>query len=165
MDLESLAAWGEFIGGVGGVVAALAVVASLVFVGIQLRASLRQSNADSYSTVTSLWAEFTSAVAASDESWEIFYGGMRDYASLSRKDKARFNFLIGMYFGIQDTILVHHSLGVWRNNETYQRALEESWRVFSTPGVQAWWQEHRGRVFAPGIEAYLTERAAREQQG
>jgi hypothetical protein len=162
MDLASLAAWGEFIGGVGGVIAALAVVASLVFVGVQIRSSLRQANADSYSTVTALWTNFTNAVAASDEAWEIFYTGIRDYESLSNKDRARFNFLIGMYFGIQDTILVHQELGVWKNSETYQRALDESYRLFMMPGVQAWWREHQGRVFAPGVEAYLVQRAARE---
>ena len=36
MNLESLAAWGEFVGGIGGMIAAIAVVASLIFVGIQI---------------------------------------------------------------------------------------------------------------------------------
>ena len=37
MDIELLAAWGEFIGGISGVVSALAMIASLVFVGLQIR--------------------------------------------------------------------------------------------------------------------------------
>ena len=115
MDIQTLAALGEFVGGIGGLIAAVAVVASLVFVGMQIKASVTQASVDSYSTVTSLWTNFTNAVAANDESWQVFYSGIRDYDNLSDSDKARFNFLIGMYFGIQDTVMVHENLGVWKD--------------------------------------------------
>ena len=164
MDIQTLAALGEFIGGIGGLIAAVAVVASLVFVGMQIKASVTQASVDSYSTITSLWTNFTNAVAASDDTWQVFYNGIRDYDKLSDSDKARFNFLIGMYFGIQDTVMVHENLGVWKNNETYQRILEESYRMFRMPGVQAWWRQHSGRVFAPRVEAYLLERARAEDK-
>ncbi|RLQ21792.1 hypothetical protein DWB85_10925 [Seongchinamella sediminis] len=162
MDIETLAAWGELIGGVGGMIAAVAVVASLLFVGIQIRASVRQANVDSYSTITSLWTGFTNTVAASEETWAVFYQGIRDYDSLSAPEKARFNFLIGMYYGIQDTVMVHEDLGVWNNPETYHRLLDESYRMFRSPGVQSWWQQHQGRVFAPRVEKYLVDRLRAE---
>ena len=165
MDIQTLAAVGEFIGGIGGLIAAIAVVASLVCVGMQIKASVKQARVDSYSTVTSLWTNFTNAVAANGESWEVFYEGIRDYDSLSDKDKARFNFLLGMYFGIQATVMVHEDLGVWENPETYDRVLEEAYRVFKTPGVQSWWRQHQGRVFAPRVEEYLAQRLARESEG
>ena len=164
MDIQTLAALGEFVGGIGGLIAAIAVVASLVFVGMQIKASVTQASVDSYSTVTSLWTNFTNAVAANDESWQVFYSGIRDYDNLSDSDKARFNFLIGMYFGIQDTVMVHENLGVWKNNDTYERILEESYRMFRMPGVQSWWRQHSGRVFAPRVEAYLLERARAEDK-
>jgi hypothetical protein len=162
VDLQTLAAVGEFVGGIGGIIAAIAVVASLVFVGVQIKASVRQASVDSYSTITELWTNFTNTVAANDESWRVFYAGIRDYDALSEADKARFNFLIGMYFGIQDTVMVHEDLGVWKNTETYQRILEESYRMFRMPGVQSWWRQHQGRVFAPRVEAYLVARADSE---
>lgn len=160
MDLQTLAALGEFIGGIGGFIAAIAVVASLIFVGMQIRASNRQASVDSYSTITSLWANFANTAVANDEAWTIFYQGIRDYDTLSDKDKSRFNFMIGMYFGIQDTIMVHEHLGVWKNPDTYQRALDESFRLFMMSGVQSWWKQHKGRMFAPRIEEYLATRAA-----
>ena len=165
MDLQTLAALGEFIGGIGGFVAAIAVVASLIFVGAQIRASNRQASVDSYSTITSLWTNFTNTTASNDESWTIFYQGIREYDSLSDKDRSRFNFMIGMYFGIQDTIMVHEHLGVWKNPDTYQRALDESYRIFKMPGVQSWWKQHRGRMFAPRVEEYLVNRTMAESGG
>ncbi len=41
MDIQELAAWGELIGGIGSFVAAIAVVASLLFVGSQVRANTK----------------------------------------------------------------------------------------------------------------------------
>ncbi len=37
MDIQAIGAWGELIGGISGLVAAIAVVGSLVFVGLQVR--------------------------------------------------------------------------------------------------------------------------------
>lgn len=37
MDIQLLGAWGEFIGGVSGFVSAVAVIASLIFIGLQIR--------------------------------------------------------------------------------------------------------------------------------
>lgn len=164
MDIHSLAAWGEFIGGIGGLIAAFAIIASLVFVGMQIRASVRQARVDSYSTVTSLWTNFTNAIAATDETWRIFYSGIRNYDALSEMEKSRFGFLIGMYFGIHDTVMVHESLGVWQSPETYQRNLDESYRMFLMPGVQAWWRTHQGRIFAPRVEEYVVGRARAEKK-
>jgi len=159
MDLQDLAAWGEFLGGIGGIVAALAVVASLIFVGIQLRASVKQSRVDSYTQVTELWTNFTSATAANAESWTMWYRGTHDYEALNPEERARFGFLISMYFGILDCIMVHQDLGVWVSDETYRRAADQAYAVFKMPGVQSWWAENRGRVFAPKVESFLIMRA------
>ena len=37
MDIQTLGAWGELLGGIGGLVAAIAVVGSLIFVGLQVK--------------------------------------------------------------------------------------------------------------------------------
>ena len=72
MDIQELAAWGEFLGGIGGLIAAAAVVGSLTFVGIQLRASVRQSSVDSYTQITQLWTNYTNATASNEDTWKIF---------------------------------------------------------------------------------------------
>ena len=159
MNLQNLAAWGEFLGGIGGVVAALGVVASLIFVGFQLRASVKQSRVDSYTQVTELWTNFTNAVAASEGAWDVWYRGTHDFDALSPVEQARFGFLISMYFGILDCIMVHEDEGIWVSDETYRRTADQAYAVFRMPGVQAWWTANRGRVFAPKVEAYLISRA------
>ena len=71
MDLQTLAALGEFIGGIGGFIAAVAVVASLIFVGMPIRASNRQARVVGYAGVTSLWGDFANSGGANVEAWAI----------------------------------------------------------------------------------------------
>ena len=90
---------------------------------------------------------------------------MREYGSMPHIEQTRFNFLIGMYFGILDTVLVHRDLGVWKNEETYRRYMDEIYRIFLMPGVQDWWEKHKGRVFAPRVENYLISRMESDRVG
>lgn len=61
MDIQVLGAWGEFLGGVASLVAAVGVIGSLVFVGLQVKqntgatqATTRQAVYDSYVTQMSI---------------------------------------------------------------------------------------------------------------
>ena len=153
--IETLANWGEFLGGV-------AVVISLIYLAIQVRASVRQARVDSYTSVTQLWGQFTEIIATDEEAWRIYYQGIRDFDSLSEVEQARFSFIISMYFGIVDTIMVHEKGGAFRYPETYQRCLDQAYALFCQPGAQAWWLKARGRVFAPEVEKYLVQRKASE---
>lgn len=117
---------------------------------------------DSYTAITTLWTNFTNATAANDEAWRIFYTGIREYDTLPPMEKSRFSFLIEMYFGIYDTVIVHQDLGVFKNTATYERNMEELYAIFKMPAVQSWWKNHRGRVFAPRAEAYVIARMEKE---
>ena len=152
--VESLANWGEFIGGV-------AVVISLLYLAIQVRQSVKQAQIDSYLKVTELFTQWTLMVAGNDEASRIFHQGSRDFESLSPEEQTRFNQIISMYFGILDSIFVHELEHLPYPEETLTRTKEAAYGIFLLPGVQSWWQKHRGRMFAPNVERYLVERKER----
>jgi hypothetical protein len=154
--LENLANWGEFIGG-------MAVVISLIYVGVQIRETVKQARVDSLTKITELWAQYTALIASDAEAWRVYYEGVKEYVSLTEAEKARFNFLMGMYFGIVDTLMVHEEAGTFIYPETYRRNLDQAYAVFRQPGVQKWWEvSGKGRVFAPKVENYLLERLRKE---
>ena len=156
MMLEHLANWGEFIGGI-------AVVISLIYVGVQIRETVRQSRVDSLTKITELWAQYAAVIASDPEAWRVYYEGVKDYVSLTNAERARFNFLMGLYFGIVDTLMVHEEAGTFIYPETYQRNLDQAYAVFRQPGVQKWWEASgKGRVFAPKVEIYLLDRLRKE---
>mgnify|MGYP001294875758 CR=1 FL=1 len=152
--VQTLANWGEFLGGI-------AVVVSLLYVGIQVRSSVRQSRVDSYTRISELWSQWTSMVASDDETSRIYYQGTQDFDSLNAVERTRFNLIIGMYFGIFETIIVHEKSGAY-DPETFRRNLNTAYAVFTRPGVQAWWQKNEGRAFAPDTEKYLLSRREAE---
>ena len=154
--IETLANWGEIIG-------AIAVVISLVYVGIQIRSSVIQSRLDSFTKVAELWLNFTSTIATNEETWRIFHKGTSDFDSFSSEEKARFSFLISMYFGIVETVMSHEKAGMFSDSETHDRNLEQAYAIFMRPGVQAWFARSKGRVFAPSVEKYLVERQSKDR--
>ncbi len=77
----------------------------------------------------------------------------------------RFNFLLGMYFGIVDTLMVYEEAGTFIYPETYERNLDQFYAVFRQSRVQEWWESNgRGRVFGPKAAHYLINRL-REETG
>lgn len=134
--------WAEIIGG-------LAVVISLIFVAIQIRSSVIQSRADSYTKVSELWLNFTSMIASNGETWRIFHKVTSDYETFTPEEKARFRFLISMYFGIIETLLNDRKVGIFDDPENHERNLDQAYALFIKPGVQGWYSRSKGRVFAP----------------
>ncbi|MDA8681602.1 hypothetical protein N9M08_03590 [Porticoccaceae bacterium] len=154
--IQTLINWAEIIGG-------LAVVISLIFVAIQIRSSVIQSRADSYTKVSELWLNFTSVIASNEETWRIFHKGTNDYETFTPEEKARFGFLISMYFGIIETLLNYRKVGLFDDSEIHERNLDQAYPLFIKPGVQAWYSKSKGRVFAPSVEKYIVERRARHR--
>lgn len=154
--IQTLINWAEIIGG-------LAVVISLIFVAIQIRSSVIHSRADSYTKVSELWLNFTSVIASNEETWRIFHKGTNDYETFTPEEKARFGFLIAMYFGIIETLLNYRKVGLFDDSETHERNLDQAYALFIKPGVQAWYSRSKGRVFAPSVEKYMVERRARHR--
>jgi hypothetical protein len=150
--IETLGNWGDFISGV-------AVVVSLVYVGIQIRSSVQQTKVQNYTRGAEMWLQFTSIIGDA-ETWELWHKGSKEYASLNQVDQARFDFLISMYFGMIDTFMVQERAGVTGDSENCERQLGLANAVFIQPGVQAWWLKAKGRVLAPNIDAYLTQSKA-----
>jgi len=146
--LELLANWGEFLGGI-------AVVISLIYVGLQVRASVKQSQLDSYTKFAELFTNWTSSIYSNTDSMHIFASGLADYDSLNEEDKIRFNLMMGMYFGIVDTVMAHENKGIYQYPDAYQRHLEMALHYYLMPGVRQWWDQGGRNLPYPHIAQYL----------
>jgi hypothetical protein len=149
--LETLANWGEFLGGI-------AVVLSLIYVAIQIRSSVKLARVDSQTRITELWTHWAMVLAADNDAAKIFHKGAHDLESLTLDERIRFNQITSMYFGILETAYVHELAGVGYSEEPHRRHRNSAYGVFKLPGVYAWWQVNRGRILSPSIEKYLFER-------
>ena len=78
MELQELAAWGELIGGVGSLVAAVAVVASLLFVGSQVRANTKMMRLAARQTLLESLQRNTLAAVENTDLAETLVAASRD---------------------------------------------------------------------------------------
>ena len=98
MDITTLAAWGEFLGGI-------AVVVSLIYLASQIRMNtktVRASNLSGQIAAGSEWSRMIVDPAAAS----LYVRDLEDFVGLSAEDQLRFNGLIGQVFGM--TLSVRH---------------------------------------------------------
>ena len=139
MDITTLAAWGEFIGGI-------AVVVSLVYLASQIRQNSRLMRV-STATLASESAATTAGLLASDpECARIYREGWDDRAGLSVEDRYRFDAIM-----TQNLVGVMTMYHLWREGafmpvlwESRLRGLTFS---LSQRGTRDWWSEWGERSF------------------
>ncbi len=92
-DITTLAAWGEFLGGI-------AVVVSLVYLASQIRQNSKLVRASTTSADANSGNAFSLAIVQDPEVARIYWEGSADRDALSEPDRRRFDPLITMSFGI-----------------------------------------------------------------
>ena len=153
MSLEDLGNIGEFVGAIG-------VVASLVYLALQIRHSSQQLSQNTNSILgsveldtTRLHSNWLLSVAQNPELGRIWRLALSSPAELSEEDEVQFAMLIGSaFYGIE---------GPYRQ---YRRGLlsGDSWapmeelisRYMRSPAVRAWWT-HRDVPFAKSFSEYV----------
>jgi hypothetical protein len=157
MDITTLAAWGEFLGGIG-------VIASLIYLASQIRQNsklLRNSTASASSSVQN---DATSLLVQDADVARIYDAGIADRDSLSDVDRRRFDSVVTMWvngwnqeFGFSVDGVIAPS--VWETREQIMRMM------LQYAGMRQWWLEWRGfygAEFSHFIDSLIREGEAAE---
>jgi len=135
MDITTLAAWGEFLGGI-------AVVVSLIYLASQIRQNSRQMRAATASASSQLVLQQGALIAGDADLARIYWDGLADRNSLSDSDRQRFDPLImGMTEKTRQLLRFARdgliSSEVWDDEEKSMHWMAQQ------PGVQQWWAQWR----------------------
>jgi len=135
MDITTLAAWGEFLGGI-------AVVVSLVYLAGQIRQNSRLLQVATTAALGDQDFEFAKLVIENPEISQIAEDGAADRDSLSEAERNRFDAFVRMavadfqrnFFVEQDGAL---KASLWQAEiRGYERFLRQ-------PGSRQWWEANR----------------------
>ncbi len=134
MGILELGAIGELIGGV-------AVVASLVYVGLQIRQNTRDTRASNFHAITDSFNAINLQMAGNPELARIFEMGNRDLGSLSAQERVQYGFMFLAPFRVHETIFYQSRSGageeeLWLAEQKTMKAL------LSEPGARRWWKEN-----------------------
>ena len=132
MDLESLANIGEVVGAAG-------VVASLLYLAVQVRQGTKAQRTENYARALERVSAIQSVLGQDGEISRIFASGVQDPSGLTPLEKIRFTWTLYETFDAFEFM--------FHTYETNQIP-EEVWERWSStvawwlsfPGVQAWWQ-------------------------
>ena len=133
MDIMELGAIGEMVGGV-------AVLATLVYLAIQVRQSTSQSKQDAVISAARDFPTKLSALTESEENAELLRSGLHNFNALTPNQAARFNsLLLGLFSAFAGVIDVH-SAGLIPVDE-FEAAERCFVQFITTPGGREWWEQ------------------------
>jgi hypothetical protein len=129
----------EAISAVGQIVGAIGVIISVIYLAQQVRSNARQTRLASMRSMSEAFNQWLYGLAGNPPIGDLYYRGMRDFASIEGADLPRFSALMDSLFRIYEDMYYQKLEGhldprVWRGFEAPMRD------IIAYPGAQAWWQ-------------------------
>ena len=152
MTLQALAQIGGVIG----------VIASLIYVAIQIRNSARAVRASAYQQLAANTSAHWSVLAQNGDLTDILLRGMDDFHTLSRLEKARFRFNAMANLRQYENAWFQHSIGTLKEDDWLAVAADMD-SLFSNPGARTVWpliQNRSNAKFRAHVNAIVERSAA-----
>ena len=132
----------DAIGAIGEVLGAVGVIASLFYLGTQIRQNTRSLKASSYHAVVTNLSDLSCAMGCDGPTAYVFVRGQSDFHCLSATERAQFAILMVSLFRKYENIFYQFRQemldeSVWAG---WERSMT---RYFWQPGVQTWWPAWR----------------------
>ncbi len=153
----------ETISNIAEIVAAVIVVGSLVFVGIQLNQNTQQLRLNRLSNTLALeisgaqmHQSFTLEVAGNKDLADLLMKGGGDLSTLNASELVRVSILLGGMLSIAQTGYIHYKAG-HQTKEIWQSSAASLMTIMARPGAISWWQLTRNnysedfRVWVDGL--------------
>jgi hypothetical protein len=121
------------------IISAIAIVASLIFVGIQLRQAAQAVRNSSSQAHSAVYSQINSVLTNNGEFAAIWRRALANPADLAEDEWVRFVAHLSSLFRFFESSRVQWLRGQL-DEEHWQTILEQVRSLGAQPGVQAWWQ-------------------------
>ncbi len=141
------------LGSLGELIAAVATVATLVYLAAQIRQNTRALRSSSFHGVTDSFNQVNMRVANDESLARIFRLGSEDLAQLTDDERVRFGFMFLSAFRVFETLYYQdiQQIGesqLWEAEKTTMVAL------LSGSGARGWWDSNP-LSFTPSFRAFV----------
>jgi hypothetical protein len=147
LDITTLAAWGEFIGGI-------AVVVSLIYLASQIRQNSKLLTASVATTTGAYNTSLSTLIVQDPDLGRIWWDGMADREALSEPDRRRFDPLISI-----EVTGYQHQFRLARKGVLDPDVLADMEQAVrfqvQQPGFLDWWREWGERVHSGDFRDYM----------
>lgn len=144
----------DAIGAVAEAVGAVGVIASLLYLAVQVRASTRASAVESKFRSAEMQNDFVNSLIETPELNDLWLRGLGNLDSLSESDYYRFSNMSLKAFWLFSACHFQYRTGALSEGEWYEsRAVLHYW--LRSPGCQAWWAKLGRTSFGPAFREYV----------
>jgi len=149
----------DAIGAVAEGIGAAGVIASLLYLAIQVRASTRASAVASKFRSAEMQSDFISLLIETPELNDLWLRGLAELDSLSESDYYRFSNMSLKAFWLFSAGHFQYKTGALSEGEWHEsRAVLQYW--LRSPGCQAWWAKLGRASFGPDFREYVDSEIA-----
>ena len=133
----------DAIGAIGEVVGALATVATLGYLAIQIRANTRAARASTNRAISEQRNEINFRFGFDPSSTDLLLRGAEGHADLEPHERFRFTLLMRAILGMFEDVQMQFTTGM-SDAETWELGKSALCQdVLSAPGFAGWWKENR----------------------
>ena len=143
----------EQLGSIGELLAAIATMATLIYLAIQIRGSNAATRAEARRSMDLDSNETVRVIASDPDLTKVFLLGLSRPESLSREDSFRVRLLMSHFFTLQDTGWKEVRLGTMTEQELAE-SVNRSRPWIESPGGIWWWQANAS-IFSDDFKKYI----------
>jgi hypothetical protein len=138
---------------IADIVQAFAVVATLIFVGLQVRYNTRIARMTAAQTSAQLLAENLGRVTDSPDLAELLSGGRGAFDDFTDADRLRVSNFVSTGFRHLEVLHAHRRYDIYEE-ELWQGAAGRLRRMLSNPRIQSWWDENKD-IYAASFRKHV----------
>ena len=147
MNIQDFGAIGEIVGGI-------AVIATLMYLSVQIRQSNTSTHRQMYAQAATAISEFWLALAKDEELYDLYLKMMREPQSLQPTQLGRGQLVLDSYLSLMESYFLH-------NSEYKEQLSQERWerilrQMLNTPGGRVYWP-NRQKYFHEKFRLYIDE--------
>jgi hypothetical protein len=132
----------EAIGAIGEIVGAVAVIATLAYLSIQIRQSKVSSTSANVQSAIASFNPLNMAVGADPELASLVNRGISDFDSLNEKERSQYSYVQRAYLNCFWNVFLQHKLGAMSEDMWLMFAHEVAF-LLARPGPQVFRQSNR----------------------
>ncbi len=122
----------------------IGVIASLIYVAIQIRNNARAVRAAAYQSLASAMANQWELLAINGDLSSIVSRGGADFSALDKQEKDRFRYALMAYFRKYESAWVQHKIGTLKEDD-WQTIAFDIESICALPGMRTAWLLIRNR--------------------
>ena len=143
----------EQLGSIGELLAAVATIATLIYLAIQIRGSSAATRAEARRAIDLASHETVREIARDPDMAEMFMKGLVEPEALEATDSFRFSLLLSHFFSMQNTAWLEVNLGTMSESEL-KDSIARCRRFIVAPGG-LWWWGGNSKVFSSDFRVFL----------